>query len=235
MSVQERERAGQPAAGEGGVITSPARMVGTLALAGAAAGLLLVLVHQWSQPRILAHQAATLRAAVEEVLGEPDRYETLFVHQGALTATVPPGVDTTTLERVYRGYDAGGRPVGYAITGAEPGFQDFIRLIFGYDPESGRVLGMKVLESKETPGLGDKIEKDTAFVGAFAGVAAPLEGVKAGAGHDGETEVDMITGATISSRTVIGIINHRLERVGPLLVDYERGGVAVTGRGRTAP
>ena len=31
------------------------------------------------------------------------------------------------------------------------------------------VIGMKVLESKETPGLGDKIEKDSAFVAEFRG------------------------------------------------------------------
>ena len=86
-----------------------------------------------------------------------------------------------------------------------------IRLIFGYDPGSGEVLGMKVLESKETPGLGDKIEKDSSFVAEFAGVEAPLVGVKPGNAAGGEDEVVMITGATISSRAIIDIINHRLE------------------------
>jgi hypothetical protein len=32
--------------------------------------------------------------------------------------------------------------------------------------------------------------------------------------------VDIITGATISSRTVIGIINHRLETLEPLLAAH---------------
>jgi electron transport complex protein RnfG len=112
---------------------------------------------------------------------------------------------------VFLGFDESGDPVGYAVTGAEPGFQDFIHLIFGYDPASGSLLGMKVLESKETPGLGDKIFKDMDFVNGFQGVETPIVGVKQGRASGAANEVDMITGATISSRTVIDIINHRVE------------------------
>ena len=70
---------------------------------------------------------------------------------------------------------------------------------------------MKVLESKETPGLGDKIEKDSTFVEAFEGVGAPIVGVKKGRESGAHEEVVMITGATISSRAVIDIINHRVD------------------------
>jgi electron transport complex protein RnfG len=76
---------------------------------------------------------------------------------------------------------------------------------------------MKVLESKETPGLGDKIFKDMDFVTGFQGVETPIVGVKQGAATGAENEVDMITGATISSRTVIGIINHRVEALGTIM------------------
>jgi electron transport complex protein RnfG len=99
----------------------------------------------------------------------------------------------------------------------EPGFQDLIYLIFGYEVSEGRLLGMKVLDSKETPGLGDKISKDENFIAGFEGAVPPLRGVKSGTGTGDEHEVDMITGATISSRTVIRIINHRIEALQPLL------------------
>jgi electron transport complex protein RnfG len=114
--------------------------------------------------------------------------------------------------------------VGVAAAAGEPGFQDVIRLIFGFDPGSGDVLGMKVLESKETPGLGDKIVKDSVFVAGFEEVAAPLVGVKAGQGTGGEDEVHMITGATISSQAVIDIINHRVAALeAPLRRLWESG------------
>lgn len=202
------------------------RLAATLAGAGALAGFVLVAAFQWAEPRILAHQARALQVAVEEVLASPERYETLYLVDGRLTTALPQGVDSMKVERVYRGFDADGRVIGYAMTGAEPGFQDVIRLIFGYDAANRRLLGMKVLESKETPGLGDKIEKDSAFVGAFRGVPAPMAAVKPGTGTGAEGEVDMITGATISSRAVIGIINRRLERMAPLVEAYETSATA---------
>ena len=122
---------------------------------------------------------------------------------------------------MFVGYDANGQTVGYAIIGAQPGFADVILLIFGYDPATKQLLGMKVLDNKETPGLGDKIVKDTAFVGAFRQAATPLRGVKFGAGKGGKEEIDMITGVTISSRTVINIINNKLKEVEPLLTRYQ--------------
>ncbi len=205
------------AAPEPAPATPGTRLVLTLALAGALAGLLIASVHGWAQPRIDAHAAEVLRGAILEVLADPDHYETQYVVNGAIVAEPPAGADLRTLDRVHVGYDAGGRITGYAIEGAEAGFQDVIRLIFGYDARTNRLIGMRVLESKETPGLGDKIEKDTAFVGGFAGTAAPLRGVKKGSGSGADEEIDMITGATISSRAIVDIINHRLDALGPAL------------------
>jgi electron transport complex protein RnfG len=199
------------------------RLLGTLTIAGALAGLLLVLVNGWAEPRIMAHRAEVLREAIHEVLGSPDHYETMFLVDGRFTADLPAGMDSLAVDRIYAGYDADGHPMGLAISGAQPGFQDVVRLLFGFDPTTGRVMGMKVLDSKETPGLGDKIEKDSAFMAGFVGPAPPLVGVKTGAGSGDEHEVDMITGATISSRTVIDIINHRLEELQPYLASVEGG------------
>lgn len=224
------ERAAPPAPPS----TSAARLVATLAFAGALAGLAIVLVYQWALPRIEAYQARVLAEAVTEVLGGPERYETVFLENGVFTAT--PQADTSGLDRIYVGYDATDAPMGVAMVHAESGFQDVIRVIFGYDPTSGKVLGMKVLESKETPGLGDKIFKDTAFVAAFGGVAAPIQGVKKGAEEGTDAEVVMITGATISSRAVIDIINHRVAALRESVGAYWTTSLAVGGtRGSPPP
>ncbi|MDH3270841.1 MAG: FMN-binding protein [Gemmatimonadota bacterium] len=202
----EERRAQEPLRVE----SSSVRLVGTLAVAGALAGLAIVLVFQWAEPRIEAWRAEVLAAAVTEVLAGADRYETVFL---APTGSSIADADTTDLDRVYVGYDRVGDRVGVAMVGVGAGFQDVIRVIFGYHPGSGEVIGMQVLESKETPGLGDKIEKDSTFVIQFDRVLAPLEGLKAGRETGAPTEVTMITGATISSRAIIDIINARLEEV----------------------
>jgi electron transport complex protein RnfG len=139
------------------------------------------------------------------------------MNDGALVTAPPAGQDTMKLERVWAGHDANGRLIGYALMAGEPGFQDVIRIMFGYDLAADRVLGMRVLESKETPGLGDLIEKDSAWVAQFDAAGVPLIQTKPGSGTGDPREVETITGATISSRAVIGIINRRIEQVRPLL------------------
>jgi len=90
-----------------------------------------------------------------------------------------------------------------------------------------------VLESKETPGLGDKIEKDSSFVNEFEGVQAPLVGVKSGQAEGDPNEVDTITGATISSEAIIDIINRRIDALEPMLEDYMSRAVAAETSGGT--
>ncbi len=207
------------------------RLISTLAVAGALAGLLIVGVFQWAEPQILEHKAQVTAAAVAEVLAEPDHVQSLYVVGDGLSPTPPAGIDTITAEKVFLGFNAQDRPVGFAVQGAEPGFQDVIQLIFGYDPVTKQVLGMRVLDSKETPGLGDKITKDQKFIAGFDNVTGPIRGVKEGAGEGKDNEVDMITGATISSRAVIRIINDRLEALDPVLTRYmaQQYGAGVAG------
>ncbi len=83
--------------------------------------------------------------------------------------------------------------------------------IFGYNPTEKLIVGFEVLESKETPGLGDKIIKDPAFRENFTALAVEprITTVKEGQKNNPH-EVEMITGATISSRTVVKLINKAL-------------------------
>lgn len=198
---------------------SPQRLILTLGGFGALAGLLIVVAFTATQPRIRANKAAALAAAIDEVLGAPDRYDTLYVVGDSLSPTLPAGTSADEAEPVYYGYH-GTTAIGFAVIADGPGFQDRIRLIFGYEPSSKHLLGMKVLESKETPGLGDKITKDTTFISQFARVEGPVVGVRAGQEKGNPNEIVMITGATISSRAVVRAINATLERVAPLLAAY---------------
>lgn len=227
MSDTTAQVAGAPAVlpgpTEGGTRVKPSKLIVTLGVAGGVAGFLLVFVFGWTLPTIEANKAKRLEAAVREVLKAPDRYETLWVVNGALAAQLPDGADPRKVERVFLGY-RGDQRVGFAIMASEPGFQDTIVLIFGYEPKTRQILGMKVLETKETPGLGDKIERES-FTGQFAGAETPVVGVKSkDPASPDRRQIQMITGATISSRTVIRGINKALGRVGTLLEGHRANG-----------
>ena len=184
------------------------RLVFTLAMAGLLSGLAIVGVYEWTLPIIEANNAAALRRAVFKVVPGSERMQGLVLtDDGARPAEQDETAD------VYAAYDAAGAFMGYAIAAEGAGFQDTIRLIYGYDPGARQIIGMEVLESRETPGLGDKIYKDAHFVGNFDALAVdpPIVAVKAG-DKSAPNEVDAITGATISSKAVVRIIGGANDR-----------------------
>ncbi len=187
---------------------SSVRLVATLALAGMLSGLALAGVYQVTKPTIDANKARALERAVFEVVPGATRMEKLVRDGGGLAAAgdAPRGVG----EMVFAAFDDRDRFLGYAIEGAGAGYQDTIRLLFGYDPAARRVIGMYVLDSRETPGLGDRIFKDAAFVGNFADLAVDPGIVLVKGGRAADNEVDAITGATISSRAVVRIVDAAL-------------------------
>jgi len=154
------------------------RLVSMMTVAGALAGLLLVTTFELTLPRIQHHQAETMAAAIQEVLKAPARYDTLYLHDGKLVKGLPAGADEKKTARIFLGYDAAGKRVGFALSAMGVGFQDPMTLMFGYDAATKQVIAMRVIANKETPGLGDRIVKDSGFVAEFSPVRAPIEGVK---------------------------------------------------------
>jgi electron transport complex protein RnfG len=200
------------------------KLLAMMTTAGAVAGLLIVSSYQLTLPRIERHKGEVMRAAVQEVLKAPKSFDTLYLRNGALVKALPAGTSEKGLERIYLGHDAAGKRIGFAVSATENGFQDPVTVMFGYDAAKHSLLAMRVISNRETPGLGDRIEKDSAFVNGFANAMAPISGVKAGAGKGRPEEVAMITGATISSRAVIRIINNAIARWQPLMDAYHEEG-----------
>jgi len=99
--------------------------------------------------------------------------------------------------------------VAYEIFGT--GYAGEIKLMMGIDA-AGKVLGVRVLEHKETPGLGDKIEvKKGDWITRFDGLSMgnpPLEKWKVK--KDGG-QFDQFAGATITPRGVLKAIREGLE------------------------
>jgi electron transport complex protein RnfG len=196
----------EPAAGRGaGGLGASARLVGTLVVAGLLSGLAIVSTYRITLPTIQANQAAELERAVFEVLPGARRMTRLVWAENRL-APAATGAGSAE-DSIFAGYAADGGLVGYAVPAAGAGFQDTIKLIYGLDPTGVKIIGMKVLESRETPGLGDRIAKDEKFHAEFTDLAVePTIHLVKGHG-EAANDVDAITGATISSRAVVKILN----------------------------
>lgn len=185
------------------------KLVLTLTLAGLLSGLALVAAYEFTLPTIEANKAAALKRAVFLVVPGAAHMQRLAWRGDKLTPAedVVPGE-----EAVYAAYDSTEAFVGYAIPADGPGFQDTIALLYGLVPGpsdvlDGHIVGLQILESRETPGLGDKIFKDAAFQENFKRLAIKPEVLLVGENPENPNEVDAITGATISSRAVVKILN----------------------------
>lgn len=165
---------------------SPARLVGTLGGIAVLSGLLVVLTYQFTKPAIEANSQRARAAAVVGVLPGAVRSEAVEALPG-----------------VFAGYAEDGTLTGYALESEARGYQGVVGILYGFDPEKQQIVGMKVLQSTETPGLGDKILRDPAFHANFKAldVSREVEVVKNGTKTQ-PWQIDGISGATVSSKAV---------------------------------
>ena len=115
--------------------------------------------------------------------------------------------------KVYKAFAAGaagarGDHVGWVILASGDGFADKIEILIGLDPRVEALLGLYVLDQKETPGLGDKIRSD--WSGQFAGKKA-AEALTVVKGAAAGNQIQALTGATVSSESVCTIVNEALD------------------------
>jgi len=179
---------------------SSARLVLTLGMAGLLAGLLLMGVFKATEPRITANKQKALQRAVLKVVPGSNDLQPLVYRDGKLVAA--PGAEGSGV--IYGAYDnKTGDFKGYAIPGNAPGYADVIELIYGYDPTKKVVIGMEVLDCKETPGIGDKIRSDPGFHANFEALAVTpdVKAVPHGT-KKSPNQIDAISGATVSSKAV---------------------------------
>jgi electron transport complex protein RnfG len=201
------------------------RLIFTLGLAGFLSGLILASAYIYTKPMIEANKAAAIEKAIYQVLPGCVSFKSLELKDGVLS-----GFDAAAEKQrkkgeepllVYQGFGPEDAPIGFAIIGAEPGFQDIIAIMMGYDPVNQAIIGYEVLESKETPGLGDKIFKDGAFRKNFVSLLTEPEILFAKKGEKTrENEVEAITGATISSKAIIRLLNNSMDEWKQPIADY---------------
>jgi electron transport complex protein RnfG len=192
---------------------------------GMLCGLLIVFVYVGTLPVIKANRAAALERAVFAVLPAATSRVSFVLGPDGNFLRAADAVG----ERVHAGYDDAGRLVGVAIEASGMGYADTISLLYGYAPGRAAIVGMQVLASKETPGLGNKIESDPDFLANFAALdvrldesgRAPLhviETVKQGKKSEA-WQIDGITGATVSSQAIGDILAASSKRWIPLIND----------------
>ncbi|MEA1965000.1 MAG: FMN-binding protein [Candidatus Aerophobetes bacterium] len=183
------------------------QMILVLCLVGAVSGGALVGIYKYSQPLIKANKKREIREAIFTVLPEVKNYE-VIIKRG---------------REIYKGFDASGNLTGYAFIGKGGGYQGEIEVMIGMDPQFTETKGIEILESVETPGLGAKIASDW-FKNQFKklNILPFIELIK-GKRPEEPNQIQAITGATISSQTVVNILNKTIKEIGEELGKRAKG------------
>jgi len=177
-------------------------------------GFIIVGVYEGTKPIIQRNRIEMREQAIKDVLPGAVTTQAFMLNEQEQFVTVPSALKNGGL--LFAGYDESDHLVGLAIEAQGMGYQDVVRLLYGYSFESETILGIRVLESRETPGLGDRIESDPVFLKNFgtldvrltsdgSSVANPIEFVKPGEKTD-DWQIDGISGATITSRATATLL-----------------------------
>lgn len=171
-------------------------MLATLTIIGLITGGLLSGVSNWANPLIETNKRVETEKAIFLVNPAGKSYE---------------AVPNAGFE-IYKVMDESKKLIGYSLVYEGNGFQGKIRVMMGMNEDMKKLTMYEVLEQSETPGLGTKILEDP-FKKQFNGLVVEPNIIWVKGKAPGKpNEIQTITGATISSKAIVAIINSALEK-----------------------
>lgn len=119
------------------------------------------------------------------------------------SAVIPQDKNLLGIQKIYFAKKDGNVSAYAYETTAPDGYSGDIRLLVGLDPK-GEVLGVRVIEHHETPGLGDKIERRISnWILGFTNQPINEHNLSEWAVKKDGGKFDQFSGATITPRAVI--------------------------------
>ncbi|HHF3087238.1 TPA: electron transport complex subunit RsxG [Vibrio alginolyticus] len=182
----------------------------TLAIFACATTGLVALTQYLTKDQIKVQEQKQLLSVLNQVIPEN-------MHDNALTqaCTMVTSPDLGTL-RAMPAYLAtkNGEPIAIAIESIAPdGYNGEIKVITGIDNQ-GNILGTRVLNHQETPGLGDKIDlRVTDWILSFTGKQVTENNWNSWKVRKDGGDFDQFTGATITPRAVVKVVRNTVNYV----------------------
>jgi len=190
------------------------RLLGTVSLL---CGVLIVGTNLATSGRIRHNQEIIMRESVAELLPGISK-QIIYGIEPSGELKIVAGIEAGG-PRLFAGYDAAGNFLGVVIETSDRGYADVISAMYAYSPAKQEVTGFKVVDMRETPGLGDRIRSDPDFLSNFEALDAthPITVVKHGSKKNA-SQIDAISGATISSRAVGRMLEKSVRSVTPVVL-----------------
>lgn len=174
------------------------KLGGILLIIATVASLLLSCTYELTKDTIAAQSNAAKTEAMKAILPEADKFETLDldVSNYAGVGAVDKGLSD-------------GNEVGYVIESSAKGYGGELKLVVAVSIE-GKISGIKVLEHSETPGLGAKCEEPE-FTDRYKEKLATTPLTLVSGSPSSDSEIQSISGVTITSTAVIDAVNKAID------------------------
>ncbi|OQW95757.1 MAG: hypothetical protein BWK79_01305 [Beggiatoa sp. IS2] len=207
----------------------PLELIKVLGVVSTICGLLIVVAYQSTLSSLIANRQKARETAVLQVVPGATSYVEYALGAEGATAILGGATHPENTHSAFVGYNANGELAGIALEAGAQGYSDIVGILYNYSPTCECITGFSVLESRETPGLGDKIVKDVAFLANFQnpGLDAKVNSDKTALANVIETvkhgtkthpwQIDAISGATITSRAVGKGMNQSAQMMLPLI------------------
>lgn len=173
-----------------------------LFLITAISALLLAFVNDKTAPIIAVNEEANRQKALKTVI-DAETFENAEITDDLKSIAEKYGCE---LNGVYTAKDADGNKIGVCSILTGSGYAGGLQIAVGADKEA-KASGIEIITSGETPGLGQNASKP-AFKDRFKGKSAGISVVKSGAN---DTQINALSGATLTSEGVTRIVNAALE------------------------
>jgi electron transport complex protein RnfG len=172
------------------------KMILVLIIVGLVSSGLLVSVYNYASPLIEENEKKALKEAIYKLMPDAVTYKEI-TKDGIV---------------LYEGINERDKVIGYAFKAKGNGYQGEIEIMAVIDTELKELKGIEILKSVETPGLGAKIREDP-FKKQFSRLSVLPKIAFTKDEVTKENEVQAITGATISTRSVVAILNDEIVRI----------------------
>ncbi len=127
------------------------------------------------------------------------------------TILAPHGLPGAADAVVYRAYDDNSPVAALFVVTARDGYSGAIRLLVGIRSD-GAITGVHALAHRETPGLGDRIDASRSdWMSQFTGRSLADPVVPGWRIRRDGGEFDQLTGASVTSRAVVGAVRETLQ------------------------
>lgn len=185
-------------------ITESIKLSATLFLIASVVAVLLAVAHYFLSPVIAAKAEERVNLPFETLFSEADHFEPVktTVNEVTLLNEVVP------IKAVYAAKSVENETLGYCIRVTPNGHSDVIDMVVACNADDA-VTGVQILSIGDTPGIGLKVQNDQNFQKSVLGIKNPVNPVQST--PSSKREVQVIAGATVSSKAYINGVNAAIE------------------------